>query len=70
MVDCVGYTAGQARRLLPYRHGVGSLVFISSKAVYVDDHGRHANSDEPPEFAAPVTEEQPTLKPSDIDYNS
>jgi nucleoside-diphosphate-sugar epimerase len=45
-------------------------VFISSKAVYVDDPGRHSNSAEPPEFAAPVTEEQPTLTPSGIDYDS
>lgn len=70
VIDCVGYTAGHARMLLPFREGIGSLVFISSKAVYVDGHGRHANSDEPPEFDGPVTEEQPTTAPSDIDYNS
>ncbi|WP_088282140.1 NAD-dependent epimerase/dehydratase family protein [Kineosporia sp. A_224] len=70
VVDCVGYTAAHARLLLPFQHGIGSLVFISSKAVYVDDQGRHSNSDEPPEFAAPVTEAQPTVTPSDIDYNS
>ena len=69
VVDCVGYTAEHVRMLLPFRHGIGSLVFISSKAVYVDDHGRHANSDEPPEFAGPVPEPQPTMPPSDIDYN-
>jgi nucleoside-diphosphate-sugar epimerase len=56
--------------LLPFRHGIGSLVFISSKAVYADDHGRHSNSDAPPDFAAPVTEEQPTLMASAADYNS
>ena len=70
VVDCVGYTAEHVRMLLPFCRSIGSLVFISSKAVYVDDHGRHSNSDEPPEFAAPVTEEQPTMTPSDIDYNS
>jgi nucleoside-diphosphate-sugar epimerase len=70
VIDCVGYTAAHARMLLPFRPGIGSLVFISSKAVYVDGHGRHANSDEPPGFPAPVTEEQPTMAPSDIDYNS
>ncbi len=70
VIDCVGYTAAHARMLLPFQQGIGSLVFISSKAVYVDGHGRHSNSDEPPEFAAPVTEEQPTMAPSDIDYNS
>lgn len=71
VIDCVAYTAGHARMLLPFRPGIGSLVFISSKAVYVDGHGRHSNSAEPPEFAAPVTEEQRTMAPSeDIDYKS
>jgi nucleoside-diphosphate-sugar epimerase len=70
VIECVGYTAEHVRMLLPFRQGIGSLVFISSKAVYIDSHGRHSNSDEPPEFVAPVTEEQPTMAPSDIDYNS
>jgi nucleoside-diphosphate-sugar epimerase len=70
VIDCVGYTAEHARMLLLFRQGIGSLVFISSKAVYVDSHGRHTNSDEAPEFTGPVTEEQPTMAPSDIDYNS
>jgi nucleoside-diphosphate-sugar epimerase len=70
VIDCVGYTAAHTRMLLPFRPGIGSLVFISSKAVYVDGHGRHSNSDEPPEFPVPVTEQQPTMAPSDIDYNS
>jgi nucleoside-diphosphate-sugar epimerase len=56
--------------LLSFRQGIGSLIFISSKAVYVDGHGRHSNSDEPPGFVGPLTEEQPTMAPSDIDYNS
>jgi nucleoside-diphosphate-sugar epimerase len=70
VIDCVGYTAAHARMLLPFRQGIGSLVFISSKAVYVDGQGRHSNSDEPPDFGGPVTEKQPTMAPSDIDYNS
>ncbi len=70
VVDCVGYTAEHARLLLPFRQGIGSLVFISSKAVYVDDEGRHSNSDDPPAFGVPVAETQPTMAPSDIDYNS
>ena len=53
VVDCVGYTAEHARLLVPFQQSIGSLVFISSKAVYVDDEGRHANSDEPPTFAGP-----------------
>ena len=70
VIDCVGYTAAHTRMLLPFRPGIGSLVFISSKAVYADGQGRHSNSDEPPDFGGPVTEEQPTMAPSDIDYNS
>jgi nucleoside-diphosphate-sugar epimerase len=70
VVDCVGYTAEHARMLLRYPGGIGSLVFISSKAVYVDAQGRHSNTDEPPDFGGPVTEDQPTMAPSDIDYQS
>jgi nucleoside-diphosphate-sugar epimerase len=70
VIDCVGYTAAHARMLLPFQQGIGSLVFISSKAVYVDGQGRHSNSDEPPDFGSPVAEKQPTMAPSDIDYNS
>jgi nucleoside-diphosphate-sugar epimerase len=70
IVDCVGYTAEHARMLVPFRDNIGSLVFISSKAVYIDDCGLHSNSDQPPRFVGPVTEEQPTMSPSDVDYNS
>ena len=70
VIDCVGYSAEHARMLLPFRRGIGSLVFISTKAVYVDSHGRHSNSDEAPDFGAPVTEDQPTMAPSNVAYNS
>src|SRR5438874_2331999 len=45
LVDCVCYTAADARRLLPLVREAGSTVMISSKAVYVDAAGRHSNSD-------------------------
>jgi nucleoside-diphosphate-sugar epimerase len=32
--------------------------------------GVNSNSDEPPDFGAPVTEEQPTMTPSNVGYNS
>jgi nucleoside-diphosphate-sugar epimerase len=70
VVDCVGYTAEHARMLVPLKEGIGSVIFISSKAVYADDRGRHANSPQPPEFPRPVTEAQQTVAPSDIDFNS
>ena len=70
LVDCIAYTAADARLLLPRLDRVGSTVMISSKAVYVDDAGRHSNSDESPAFDGPVTEAQPTLAPGDGDYRT
>ncbi|HST14710.1 MAG TPA: NAD-dependent epimerase/dehydratase family protein [Gaiellaceae bacterium] len=70
LVDCICYTAAEARLLVPLLDDVGSTVLISSKAVYVDDAGRHSNSDEPPSFDAPITEAQPTLPPGDGDYRT
>jgi nucleoside-diphosphate-sugar epimerase len=70
LVDCICYTAAEARVLVPLLGDVGSTVLISSKAVYVDDAGRHSNSDEPPSFGAPVSEAQPTLPPGDGDYRT
>ncbi len=70
LVDCIAYTAADARLLLPLLEHVRSTVMISSKAVYVDDAGRHSNSDEAPAFGEPVTEAQPTLAPGDGDYRT
>jgi nucleoside-diphosphate-sugar epimerase len=63
VVDCLCYTAEHARQLLAHRGSFGSAVVLSSKAVYVDDHGRHANSDDSPRFDGPVPETQPVLAP-------
>jgi nucleoside-diphosphate-sugar epimerase len=70
LVDCICFTAADARLLVPLLDDVGSVVMISSKAVYVDDAGRHSNSDESPVFGGPVTETQPTLTPGDGDYRT
>jgi nucleoside-diphosphate-sugar epimerase len=70
LVDCVCYTAAQARLLVPLIRNVRSAVMISSKAVYVDDEGNHVNSATAPRFAGAVTEQQPTMKPGDMPYNS
>ena len=43
---------------------------ISSKAVYVDDHGNHSNSEQKPRFDSPVPETQPTMAPGSGDYMS
>lgn len=70
LVDCVCFTAADARLLLPLVHASGSAVMISSKAVYVDEQGRHSNSGARPDFAGPIRESQPTMAPSDVDFNS
>lgn len=70
LVDCVCFTAAQARLILPLMRDTGSAVMISSRAVYVDDAGNHVNSAFPPRFPGPVTEDRPTLKPGDMPYNS
>jgi nucleoside-diphosphate-sugar epimerase len=70
LVDCVCYTAAQARLLLPLLDDVGSTVMISSKAVYVDDHGNHTNSPVAPHFDGPVTETQPTMTAGDGDFQT
>ncbi|MEU4158580.1 hypothetical protein [Actinoplanes sp. NPDC026670] len=70
VVDCACYTAEHAAQVLPLMRDAGSAVMISSKAVYVDADGNHVNSPEPPRFDGPVTEEQPTLPPGDMDFDS
>src|SRR5262245_42355033 len=44
LVDCICYTAAQARQLLPLAANAAATVMISSKAVYVDAAGNHSNS--------------------------
>ena len=69
-MDCICYSAAQGRLLLPLARQASSTVMISTKAVYVDGAGHHSNSDTPPRFSGPVTEEQPTMPPGTMDYNS
>lgn len=63
VVDVVAYAAAQARSVLTSSSGIGSVVVVSSKAVYVDALGRHSNSDDPPDFGSPVSEDNPVLVP-------
>jgi nucleoside-diphosphate-sugar epimerase len=70
LVDNVCYTAAQARALAPLLGEVGSTVMLSSKAVYVDAHGNHSNSDVRPDFGGPIKETQPTLPPGDMPFDS
>ena len=70
LVDCICFTAANATGLLPLAREAGSTVMISSKAVYVDAAGHHSNSATGPRFSGPVRETQPTMAPSNGDYNS
>ena len=63
VVDCVAYTAAHAQLLVERAAGLGAIVALSSKAVYVDAHGCHSNSDDPPDFGGPVVETTATLEP-------
>ena len=70
LVDCICFTAADARGLLPLAEHSTSTALISSKAVYVDAAGNHSNSDTPPDFGGPISESQPTMAPGDMDFNS
>jgi nucleoside-diphosphate-sugar epimerase len=70
LVDCICFNAEDACLLLPLARHANSTVMISSKAVYVDDTGRHSNTTDSPRFAGAVTEEQATMAPGTMDYRS
>lgn len=70
LVDCACYTADHARALVELAAEAGSTVLLSSKAVYIDAAGNHANSDVEPRFDGPLDESAPTMPPGNIDYNS
>ncbi len=69
LVDLVAYNAPDVRALLPAMASVESLVLVSSRAVYVDDSGRHVNGDDPPQFTGPLGEDRPTLAPAADDVD-
>ncbi len=70
LVDCLCFTAADARQLLPFLDDVGSSVMLSSKAVYVDSLGRHVNSPGRPVFSGPIAEDQPTVAPGNGYFDS
>jgi len=70
LVDSICYTAADARTLLPLARHATSTVMISSKAVYVDAAGRHANSDDPLDYGGPIDETQATLAPGSMPHTS
>lgn len=70
LVDALSFTEAHAKMLLPHLSGFSSAAMLSSKAVYQDEQGRHANSDEPPQFSGPIPEEQATLPAQNSDFAS
>lgn len=68
-MDWVCYTAAHAELLLPLTRQATSTVMISSKAVYIDDAGRHANTDAP-RFAGPEARPSRPWRRGSMDYNS
>jgi len=70
LVDGVCATARDAAQLAPFLPDVASTVMLSSKAVYVDEQGRHTNSLEKPMFPVPISERQPTVPPGEGDPTS
>ncbi|KQO63122.1 NAD-dependent epimerase/dehydratase family protein [Curtobacterium sp. Leaf261] len=70
LVDGVCATAADAAQLAPFLPDVSSTVMLSTKAVYVDEQGRHANSVDRPVFPVPISERQPTVAPGDGDPTS
>ncbi|MGW3102363.1 NAD-dependent epimerase/dehydratase family protein [Streptomyces sp. NPDC001100] len=71
LVDCLCFTAADARSLVALAADAASSVVISSRAVYVDAAGHHVNSPVPPRFTGPIRESRATLAPrSDIDHRS
>jgi nucleoside-diphosphate-sugar epimerase len=53
--------AGGAADLLALRDRVGHFTVISSAAVYADQQGNSLETEDFPQFATPVTEDQPTV---------
>ncbi|WP_433709315.1 NAD-dependent epimerase/dehydratase family protein [Nocardia sp. CA-084685] len=70
LVDCVCYTGGDAHVLVELAHHATSTVLMSSKAVYVDAEGNHANSEIKPRFDGPLHESASVMPPGDLDDNS
>lgn len=70
LVDCVAYDATHARQLLGLSDRLGSVVAISSAAVYVDAEGYGFDTQEErfPSYPVPVTEDQPIVEPGDTTY--
>jgi nucleoside-diphosphate-sugar epimerase len=70
LVDVIPFTAEDAREVTALAGRVGSVVAVSSAAVYADDAGRSLDTQAEafPEFPVPITERQRTVEPGDATY--
>jgi nucleoside-diphosphate-sugar epimerase len=69
LVDVIAFTSVHARQLLDVQALAGSIVAISSAAVYMDDAGRTFEGEAVPELPVPVPETHRTVEPSDDAYS-
>jgi nucleoside-diphosphate-sugar epimerase len=67
LVDVIPFTQCDAEQLRSLASRVGSLVAISSAAVYTDDEGREL-ADADAHFPVPIGERQPTVHPGEESY--
>jgi nucleoside-diphosphate-sugar epimerase len=74
LVDTVAFGRDHAEQLIELRDLFGSLVVISSAAVYADESGRGweglTEPDEFPRFRVPIMETSPTVGPGEETYSS
>lgn len=61
LVDALAFCSDDVRGLIPVMSAAGSVVLVSSRAVYADQRGRHVNGPEAPVFDGPIREDQRTV---------
>ncbi len=73
LIDTVAFDEAHGRQLLEVQNSVGAMVVISSGSVYRDAKRRtldEAAAGGFPDFPEPITEDQPTVAPSDATYST
>jgi len=70
VVDCLCATEADALLVVPFLADADAAVMLSTKAVYVDEFGNHANSLTKPVFPLPIRETDPTVAPGRGDPGS
>jgi nucleoside-diphosphate-sugar epimerase len=72
LVDVIPFTAADAQQVVALRGRVGSVIAVSSAAVYADAEGLTFDSQEEglfPHFRVPIGEREPTCPPGDDTYS-